>query len=206
MVRAQLAARGISDAATLSAFDAVPREAFVPPQLAARAYADEPLPIAAGQTISQPYIVAYMVQALGVGPEDRVLEVGAGSGYAAAILSRIAREVVAVERHAELADSARERLAALGYDNVRVVCADGSLGWQDGAPYDAILVSAGGPEVPAALVGQLALGGRLVMPVGDEDDGQQLVRVTRAGDGAVRREALDSVRFVPLVGKGGWQA
>ena len=180
----------------------MPREAFVGAEMRPYATDDGPLPIGEGQTISQPYIVALMVEALGIGPEDRVLEVGAGSGYAAAVLASIAAEVFAVERHGALAEAARARLAALGFDRVTVRAGDGTAGWPEEAPFDAILVSAGG-AVPPALKRQLALGGRLVIPVG-EGRVQQLTRITRTGEEAWREEALGDVRFVPLVGRAGW--
>jgi protein-L-isoaspartate(D-aspartate) O-methyltransferase len=163
------------------------------------------LPIGAGQTISQPYIVALMAEALALTTTDHVLEVGAGSGYAAAILSRLGADVVAVERMPELAAAAATRLAALGYDNVRVVAGDGSTGVADAAPFDAICVSASAPRVPRALVAQLAPGGRLVVPVGSPDE-QELVRVRLDSAGQARAQRLGAVRFVPLVGEQGWQA
>lgn len=206
MVERQVAARGVRDAAVLHALREVPREAFLPPELAEFAYRDAPLPIACGQTISQPYIVALMTAALRLAPGDRVLEIGTGSGYAAAILSRAAREVVTIERHEELADVARARLRDLGYDNVAVHHGDGTLGWSAGAPYDAIVVAAGGPAVPEALLDQLAVGGRLVIPVGEDRALQTLVRVTRRADGTLEREDLGDVRFVPLIGVQGWRA
>jgi protein-L-isoaspartate(D-aspartate) O-methyltransferase len=204
MVRRHLAARGIRDPAVLEAMRTVPREAFLPPELAEFAYEDAPLPIAAGQTISQPYIVALMTTALELGPHDRVLEIGTGSGYAAAILGRIAREVHTIERHRELADTAAARLHALGFHNVHVLQGDGTLGWAAHAPYDAIIVAAGGPNVPDALVDQLAAGGRLVIPIGQDRSLQTLVRLTREADGRLRREDLGDVRFVPLIGAQGW--
>jgi len=204
MVSRHLAARGIRDPAVLAAMRSVAREAFLPPELAEFAYEDSPLPIAQGQTISQPYIVALMIAALEVGPEDRVLEVGTGSGYAAAVLGRIAREVYTIERHGELADAATARLHELGFHNVHVRHGDGTLGWPEHAPYDAIVVAAGGPDVPEALVGQLAAGGRLVIPLGDDRSLQTLVRIVRDADGRLRREDLGDVRFVPLIGAQGW--
>jgi protein-L-isoaspartate(D-aspartate) O-methyltransferase len=206
MVREQLAGRGIRDAAVLEAMRTVPREAFLPPGVAEFAYEDHPLPIAAGQTMSQPYIVALMTAALGVDRNDRVLEIGTGSGYAAAVLGRVAREVYTVERHGELADAAAARLRALGFDNVHVRHGDGTLGWPEHAPYDGIVVTAGGPDVPGALVEQLAAGGRLVIPVGEDRTLQTLVRITRGADGRLTREDLGDVRFVPLIGVQGWDA
>jgi len=204
MVERQIAARGVRDARVLQAFRDVPRHAFVPPEFAAAAYDDRALPIAAGQTISQPYVVALMVEALSLVPGDRVLEVGTGSGYAAAVLSRLAAEVYTIERHAELADLARARCAALGYANVQVRVADGTLGWPEAAPFDAILVSAGGPRVPSTLEAQLAIGGRLVIPVGAGRHSQNLLRVTRTAADQLEREDIGLVQFVPLVGAEGW--
>ncbi len=205
MVAEQLAGRDIEDAAVLRAMRLVPRERFVPQASRPYAYDDGPLPIPANQTISQPYVVAYMLAALALRPGDRVLEIGAGSGYAAAVLSRIVGQVYTVERHAELADYARERLAALGYDNVRVHRGDGTRGWPEHAPYDAIIVAAGGPAVPDSLRGQLAPGGRLVMPVGRSRQQQHLVLVTRRPDGGYDEERLAPVAFVPLIGEEGWK-
>ena len=206
MVASQVEARGVRDAGVLAAMREVPREVFVPAELAEFAYRDSPLPIECGQTISQPYIVALMAAALQLTPGDRVLEIGTGSGYAAAVLSRIAKRVETVERHDELSQISAARLARLGYDNVAVHHADGTLGWPDGAPYDAIVVAAGGPTVPEALLDQLAVGGRLVIPVGEDRDLQTLVRVTRHADGRLEREDLGDVRFVPLIGVQGWRS
>ncbi len=203
MVQLQLAGRGIADPRLLEAFRSVPREDFVPAELTEFAFHDTPLPIGDGQTISQPYIVAMTLAALGLRGGERVLEVGTGSGYAAAVLSRLAKEVYSVERLASLADSAWERLARLGYDNVQVLCGDGTLGWAEHAPYDAIAVAAGGPEVPRALLNQLAPGGRLVIPVGPDESSQVLMRVTRH-DAGFHSEPLTEVRFVPLIGEQGW--
>jgi protein-L-isoaspartate(D-aspartate) O-methyltransferase len=204
MVRRHLEARGLRDPRVLAAMRSVPREAFLPPEMAEFAYEDAPLPISEGQTISQPYIVALMAAALEAGPDDRVLEIGTGSGYAAAVVGRIAREVYTIERHGPLAESATGRLRALGYDNVHVRHGDGTLGWPEHAPYDAIVVTAGGPDVPPALVEQLAPGGRLVIPVGQDRSLQQLVRLRRGADGSLKREDLGDVRFVPLIGAQGW--
>jgi protein-L-isoaspartate(D-aspartate) O-methyltransferase len=204
MVDRQIAGRGIADPALLAAMRAVPREAFVPAHLAAHAYDDSPLPIEAGQTISQPYIVALMIDAAGVGAGDRVLEIGAGSGYAAALLGRIARTVVAVERHGELADLAAARMARLGYHNVEIVVGDGSVGLPGRQPFDAILAAASSPTVPDALGDQLAAGGRLVMPVGDRNGIQRLVRLRRTRESGFEEDDLGAVRFVPLIGAGGW--
>ncbi len=204
MVLNQIARRGIADPALLAAFRAVPREDFVAPEFAADAYGDYPLPIAAGQTISQPYIVALMIDAAGISGSDRVLEVGAGSGYAAAVLGHVAASVVAIERHAELAAVARERIARLDLANVTIVEGDGTLGWPGGAPFDAILAAASGSHVPTSLIDQLRPGGRLVMPIGDPSEVQILVKLTRAEDGATVQEDLGAVRFVPLIGEQGW--
>jgi protein-L-isoaspartate(D-aspartate) O-methyltransferase len=205
MVARQIAARGITGAALLAAMRAVPREAFVSPALAGQAYDDMPLPIEAGQTISQPYIVALMIEAAGIAPGHHVLEIGAGSGYAAAVIGRIARTVIAIERHAELAALAASRMKRLGYANVTIVEGDGSAGWPDGAPYDAILAAASGSHVPDVLRRQLRPGGgTLVMPVGEPGAVQSLVKVVRLGEGDYRDEHLGAVRFVPLIGAQGW--
>ncbi|HEY5923303.1 MAG TPA: protein-L-isoaspartate(D-aspartate) O-methyltransferase [Kofleriaceae bacterium] len=203
MVDHHIRARGVRDPRVLEALATVPREAFLPPELAELAYEDRPLPIEAGQTISQPYIVAVMTEALVLQPGDRVLEIGTGSGYAAAVLATIAKQVYTIERHAELADLARERLDRLGYANAEVRCGDGTLGWTEHAPFDAIVVAAGGPDLPRALLDQLSIGGRLVMPVGS-GRAQELVRVIRVGETEYRREDLGAVQFVPLIGKQGW--
>jgi protein-L-isoaspartate(D-aspartate) O-methyltransferase len=204
MVRRQLAGRGIRGTRLLDAFRAVPRELFVPEKLRGFAYEDGPLPIEAEQTISQPYIVAVMIEAAEVSPGDRVLEIGAGSGYAAALMSRIAAEVIAIERHEELVTLARARLAALGYDNVRVVAGDGSGGLPGEAPFEAILCAASGSHVPRALLAQLGTGGILVMPVGEPNEVQKLVKVTRRGEADFEERDLGQVRFVPLIGAQGW--
>lgn len=203
MVALQIEARGIRDPRLLDAMREVPREAFVPPGLAGDACLDRPLPIGEGQTISQPYIVALMLEAAEITPRDRLLEIGAGSGYAAAVASRLAAEVCAVERIGPLAEAARDRLAALGYRNVSLCRDDGSRGWPGGGAFDVILVSAAGPEVPPGLLAQLAPGGRLVMPVGDRSGPQRLVRLRRTDRGD-QREDLGPVAFVPLIGVGGF--
>lgn len=202
MLLHDLAERGIRDARVLAAFGAVPREAFVATAEIDQAYADMPLPIGCGQTISQPYVVALTAQAMELGAGAHVLEVGTGSGYAAAILGRLARRVDTVERIAGLAAAAEATLARLGVANVFVHRGDGSLGWLAGAPFDAIAVAAAARLVPPALLAQLAVGGRLVMPVGTADD-QQLVRITRTNAGYTQDE-LGVVRFVPLIGAEGW--
>lgn len=205
LVDRQIKSRGISDPAVLAAVESVPREAFLPRELAEFAYLDRALPIEKGQTISQPYIVALMTEALELKPHERVLEVGTGSGYAAAILARIARQVYTIERHAELAEQAARSLREQGFDNVQVQHGDGTLGWPEHAPYDAIVVAAGGREVPQPLLDQLAIGGRLVIPVGEEKTLQSLVRMTRTSPDNYIREELCDVRFVPLIGARGWQ-
>lgn len=200
MVEEQIVTRGIESPLVLDAFRAVPRERFVDEWLQERAYDDTPLPIGEGQTISQPFVVALMIEAAGVRPGQRVLEVGAGSGYAAAVISRIADSVYAVERHSALGLAASERLAALGYDNVELRIGDGTAGWKEAAPFDAIIVSAGGEAVPAALTEQLAPGGVLVIPVGPQRGGQRLLRLTREASDGYATEDLGGVAFVPLVG------
>ena len=204
MVERQIAARGVHDARVLEAMRLVPREEFVDDALRAHAYDDSPLPIAEGQTISQPYIVALMAEAARLRPNDKVLEIGAGSGYAAAVLGEVAARVYAIERHASLAVLAQRRLQRLGYDNVEVRVGDGSGGWPEAAPFDAILAAAGGPAVPDVLLQQLAIGGRLVMPVGELPREQRLVQVVRTGAHTFERNDLGAVRFVPLVGRHGW--
>jgi protein-L-isoaspartate(D-aspartate) O-methyltransferase len=199
MVRDQLIPRGIADARVLDAMRTVPRHEFVLPELAARAYEDGALPIAAGQTISQPYIVALMAETLRLDQTSRVLEVGTGSGYAAAVLSRLCRHVYSVELHAELADAAAERLLRLGYHNVTVRAGNGWLGWPEEAPFDAISVPAGSSSVPEPLPEQLAIGGRLVIPIGPGIERQQLLRITRSGPQQYEQESLGPVSFVPLI-------
>ena len=203
MVREQIAGRGISDAALLDALRSVPREMFVSAEQAHLAYGDHPLPIECGQTISQPYIVALMIEAAGVKRGHRVLEVGAGSGYAAAILGQVAAEVFAIERLPELAQLASGRMQRLGYSNVRILEGDGTGGYPHAAPYDAILAAAAASHVPNALLDQLAPGAYLVMPVGERDGTQTLVRMRKGSDGRLRREELGPVRFVPLIGEDG---
>jgi protein-L-isoaspartate(D-aspartate) O-methyltransferase len=201
----QLRRRGIREKIILDAFGEVPREEFVAEQHRHLAYGDHPLRIEAGQTISQPYIVALMIQAAGIGLNDKVLEVGAGSGYAAAVISCIAGKVVAVERQPLLVQVARERMRRLGFDNVVIHEGDGTRGWSAEAPYDAVLAAATGSHVPKALLDQLAPGGRIVMPLGDANGAQELVRVTKGQGGAIERDDLGAVRFVPLIGEEGWK-
>jgi protein-L-isoaspartate(D-aspartate) O-methyltransferase len=203
MVDRQIVERGVDDTAVIAAMRTVPRDCFVGNDVAEFAYDDSALPIGEGQTISQPFVVAAMAAAVELRPESRVLEIGTGSGYGAAVLSTVAGEVWTIERLAALADRARSRLVDLGYDNVHVVHGDGTLGLPECAPFDAIIVTAGGPSVPEALVAQLAEGGTLVIPVGPETRVQRLIRVRRCGDDLVE-EDLGPVRFVPLVGDQGW--
>ncbi len=199
MFQLTLRRRGISDQAVLRTMEEVPRAAFVEEIDRADAYRDSALGIACGQTISQPFVVAYMSEQLEVGPEHRVLEIGTGSGYQAAVLSRLAREVVTVERYRTLADTASARLKALGYTNVTVRIGDGMAGAPDLAPFDRIIVTAAAEEVPKALVPQLADGGKMVLPVGPRHYAQHLVKLTKAPDGELTREELIAVRFVPLL-------
>ncbi len=204
MVREQIAARGVRDARVLTAMKAVPREEFVPDALRAQAYDDRPLPIGEGQTISQPYVVASMTEALLLKGGEKVLEIGTGSGYAAAVLAEIAGEVHTVERIAPLAQRAGATLRRLGYNHVHVIEGDGTLGHAAAAPYDAIVVTADGPRVPPTLKSQLKPGGRLVMPMGESQWEQMLVRLTVLRDGSETLEKLYSVMFVPLIGAEGW--
>ncbi len=204
MVEHHIAARGVRSPLVLNAMASVQREEFLPEHLRGYAYEDTPLPIGEKQTISQPYIVAFMTEALGLSGGERVLEIGAGSGYAAAILSRIAGEVYTVERIGELAAKASAKLADLGFHNVKVLHGDGTLGWPEHAPFDAIIVAAGGPEIPKSLKQQLKIGGRMVIPVGDDPRAQELIRVTRVSQDAFKSEDIADVRFVPLLGEEGW--
>jgi protein-L-isoaspartate(D-aspartate) O-methyltransferase len=203
MIESQLRRRGITDAAVLAAMESVLRHEFVPEEFRARAYEDVPLPIGDGQTISQPYIVAAMTVSLRLRPGDRVLEIGTGCGYQAAILSRLAKEVFGIERRPELALSASARLARLGYANIHVHCGDGTLGLPEFAPFDAILVAAAAPAIPDPLLAQLAEGGRMIVPVGHADH-QELQLVEKRGK-SFRNTTLEGCRFVPLVGYHGWQ-
>ena len=206
MVARQIEGRGIHDEALLQAMRTVPREAFVMDNYRHFAYDDTPLPIPGSQTISQPYVVALMIRALRLKATDRVLEIGTGSGYAAALLGQIIAEVHTVERLKQLVTFARHNLIALGSDNVFVHHGDGTLGWLENAPYDAIVVAAGGPDVPDSLKQQLLIGGRLVMPVGSSERRQHLICLTREGEIDFRRSNLGAVAFVPLIGEEGWQA
>jgi protein-L-isoaspartate(D-aspartate) O-methyltransferase len=200
MVAGQLAARGIRDPRVLDAMRTVPREAFVPEHLRESAYLDSPLPIGSRQTISQPHVVAFMIEALDLKGGEKVLEIGAGSGYAAAVLGQIAGQVYTIERIRELADRARETLDALGYDNVQVRHGDGTMGWPEQAPFDAIAVAAGARKVPEPLKQQLKEGGRIIIPVGRNTHFQQLKRITRVSRNEYEEESLIPVRFVPLIG------
>ncbi len=206
MVANNIAARGVRDELVLAAMREVPRELFLPEKLREFAYEDSPLPIAGDQTISQPYIVAFMAEALRLEGGEKVLEIGAGSGYAAAVISEIAADVYTVERLGQLAEQAAARLADLGYGNVHVLHGDGTRGWPEHAPYDAIVVAAGGPQVPESLKEQLKIGGRLVIPVGADQRTQELVRITRISKDEYRSEDIADVRFVPLIGEEGWAA
>ena len=204
MVDVQIARRGVRDRHVLDAMRHVPRDAFVEAGFEEFAYEDGPLPIGEGQTISQPYIVALMIEAAEVKPGDKVLEIGAGSGYAAAVMGQIADRVYAIERHSSLGKSAQQRLKKLGYYNIELRVGDGTRGWPEVAPFDAILVAAGGPEVPPALKDQLAIGGRLVIPVGEEERYQTLIKLTRKNYAKFEEENLGAVAFVPLIGEQGW--
>lgn len=205
MVERQLRQRGIHDERLLAAMNRVPRHEFVSQQNWAQAYADHPIVIPEQQTTSQPYMIAAMIQAAQIKAEDRVLEIGAGSGYQTALLAELASQVFAVERHASLSEAARNALDRLGYRNARIVTGDGSLGFSEAAPFDAIIVSAAAPSIPPALVDQLALGGRLVVPVGDAKQ-QILQLVQRHPDGATSMRTLEGCRFVPLIGQQGFAA
>jgi protein-L-isoaspartate(D-aspartate) O-methyltransferase len=206
MVQRQIAGRGVRSEKVLDAMRKVPRERFLPNGQAAWAYDDAPLPIGDGQTISQPYIVAYMTEALLLEGGEKVLEIGTGSGYAAAVLAEIAADVYTIERIDGLAIMARIVLDKLGYQNVHVRQGDGTLGWPEHAPFDAIVVTAGGPDVPDPLKRQLKIGGRLVMPIGKTTWFQELVLVTRITEAEFDMEYLVPVRFVPLIGEEGWDS
>lgn len=205
MVDRQLRARGIADTRVLQAMDEVPREAFVPEILRESAYADNSLPVEHHQTISQPYTVAFMCEALQLDGSETVLEIGTGTGYAASVLSRLSRRVISIERIPDLARSARQRVAALGYDNVEILGGDGTLGLPEKAPFDAIVVTAGAPELPAAYAEQIADGGRIVIPIGSSESLQRMCRFTRRVD-ELLLEDLGDFAFVPLIGSQGWSA
>ena len=204
MVEYQIARRGVTDRLVLEAMGRIPREAFVLSGWEGEAYEDQPLPIEERQTISQPFMVAYMMEAAKLQPGNKALEIGTGSGYAAAVMAAIAARVYTIERHPGLAESARRRLRELGFGNIEVRLGDGTLGWPEAQPFDAIIVTAGGPSVPAELRQQLAVGGRLVIPVGQSMHRQSLVRVTREGPADFHEENLADVAFVPLIGEAGW--
>lgn len=204
MVERQLREGGVRDGRVLAAMGTVPRDVFVPEELRGLAYADRPLRIGQGQTISQPFMVAVMLEAAGIAPADRVLEIGAGSGYDAAVIGQLAARVTAIERLPALAEAAHAALGVIGCGHVDIIEADGTQGWPEAAPYDAIIVSAGGPHVPAPLRDQLALGGRLVMPVGPCLGNQRLLRLTRGQDDTFHQDDLGPVAFVPLIGAFGW--
>lgn len=206
MVQRQIAGRGVRSEKVLNAMRKVPREQFLPKGLGVRAYDDAPLPIGDGQTISQPYVVAYMTEVLALDGGEKVLEIGTGSGYAAAVLAEIAADVYTIERIDGLATMARTILGKLGYQNVHVRQGDGTLGWPEHAPFDGIVVTAGGPDVPDTLKDQLKTGGRLVMPIGKTTCYQDLVRVTRITAAEFETEYLVPVRFVPLIGEEGWDS
>jgi protein-L-isoaspartate(D-aspartate) O-methyltransferase len=205
MVESQLRQRGIRDERLLAAMSKVPRHEFVSQQNWNEAYADHPIPIAEKQTTSQPYMIAAMVQAAEIKPGDRVLEIGAGSGYQTAVLAELASQVFAVERYASLTETAQKTLERLGYRNAKIVTGDGSLGLPEAAPFDAIIVSAAAPSIPQALVDQLALGGRLLIPIGEAEQ-QVLQLVQRNADGGTSVRTLEGCRFVPLIGEQGFVA
>ncbi len=204
MVEAQLKARGIKDRRVIDAMLKIPRHLFVEEAMAAQAYNDNPLPIGEKQTISQPYMVALMTELLQLGGKEKVLEIGTGSGYQAAVLALLADRVYTIERIRPLAMKARKALDSLGLLNINIKISDGTMGWKEEAPFDAIIVTAGSPDIPSVLTDQLAHGGRLVIPVGDKYE-QTLVRVTKQEDGSLLRENLLGCRFVKLVGKFGWE-
>jgi len=203
MVADQIRSRGINDADVLEAFLHVPRHAFVPADLREDAYRDCPLPIGDGQTISQPYMVATMTTAAGIRPGDRVLEIGTGSGYQAAILAELAGEVFSIERHGSLSETAGEALAGLGYENIHLKVADGTLGWKSESPFSAIIVTAGAPQIPDPLVDQLSIGGRLVIPI--EDGFAQVLQIVEKMSSGTRKRRQERCTFVPLVGEHGWK-
>lgn len=203
MVAEQLSARGIHSGRVLAAMASIPRQPFVARQFWNEAYEDHPIPIGEGQTISQPYIVAAMLESLSVAPGDRVLEVGTGTGYQAALLGHLAHTVVSIERQPQLAEDARSNLAMLGYSNVEVITGDGSLGYPPRAPYDRIIVAAASPALPRGLFAQLAEGGRMIVPVGNRD--AQVLRLVRKIKGEPHVSDLEACRFVPLLGESGFK-
>jgi protein-L-isoaspartate(D-aspartate) O-methyltransferase len=204
MVDRQIRSRGISDAAVLAAMSKVPRDLFVPGESRQYAYEDRPLPIGYGQTISQPYVVALMCEALRIEPGSRVLDVGTGSGYAAAVIAEMGAKVIGIERKSELADRAKASLVRSGYPIVEIHCGDGTLGYPQAAPFDAIMVAAGSPALPGTLKNQLTIGGRLVIPIGPARHHQHLLRITRQSETDFSSETLGEVTFVPLIGEEGW--
>lgn len=205
MVEKQLINRGIEDEKVIDAFAKVPREEFVGEKYKSSAYDDGPLPIGSGQTISQPYIVALMIDSLNLNKDDKVLEIGTGSGYAAAVLAKIVNEVYTIEKIDRLAEKAKERFKKLNYTNISTKVGDGTLGWEENAPYDGIVVSAAAPHVPEALINQLAESGKIIIPVGEDGGVQRLKLIKKAKDGTVNEENLDYVRFVPLLGENGYK-
>lgn len=206
MIDEQLVARGVTDDSVLRAMSVVPRECFVPSDAVADAYRGDALSIGRGQTIAEPYTVAHMIELAKVESDDRVLDVGTGTGYGAAVLSRLALRVFSIERQEVLAAVARELITKLGYSNVEITAGDGTLGWAEHGPFDAIIVGAGGPWIPDSLIDQLAEGGRLVMPVGECEHSQRLMKVVRTGPRSLFRVDLGPVEFVPLIGADGWPA
>jgi protein-L-isoaspartate(D-aspartate) O-methyltransferase len=205
MVEKQLINRGIEDEKVIDAFAEVPREEFVGEKYKSSAYDDGPLPIGSGQTISQPYIVALMIDSLNLNEDDKVLEIGTGSGYAAAVLAKIVNEVYTIEKIDKLAEKAKERFKKLNYTNISTKVGDGTLGWEENAPYDGIVVSAAAPHVPEALINQLAESGKIIIPVGEDGGVQRLKLIKKTEDGTVNEENLDYVRFVPLLGENGYK-
>ncbi|WP_428525442.1 protein-L-isoaspartate(D-aspartate) O-methyltransferase [Roseibium sp.] len=205
MVGRQIRSRGISDAAVLAAMSKVPRHLFVPFESRNRAYEDRPLPIGFGQTISQPYVVALMCEALKIEPGSRVLDIGTGSGYAAAVMAEMGAKVVGIERKSELAEFAKTNLIRAGYPTVEIHCGDGTLGYPQDTPYDAIMVAAASPALPGTLQKQLTIGGRLVNPIGPSRHHQHLLRITRQSETDFSSETLGEVTFVPLIGEEGWE-
>ena len=204
MVAVQLRRRGVHDERVLAAMERVPRHEFVDPQYRNRAYDDDPVPIGEGQTVSQPYIVAYMLQEIGIAPEHRVLEIGTGTGYQAALLAELAGEVFTIERHRSLAEAARENLERVGYRNVTVIQADGTQGWPAAAPYDRIIVAAAAPAIPTPLFDQLAEGGKLMIPVGSTE--VQELKLVEKHDGQPLTSRREGCRFVPLIGEEGFRS
>jgi protein-L-isoaspartate(D-aspartate) O-methyltransferase len=205
MVDRQIRSRGISDAAVLAAMSKVPRDLFVPGESRQYAYEDRPLPIGYGQTISQPYVVALMCEALRIEPGSRVLDVGTGSGYAAAVMAEMGAKVIGIDRKSELAEFAKTNLIRAGYPTVEIHCGDGTLGYPQAAPFDTIMVAAGSPALPGTLKNQLTIGGRLVIPIGPSRHHQHLLRITRQSETDFSSETLGDVTFVPLIGEEGWE-